>query len=130
MIWIKPFAWLAGGCPTSTQPNDGGDFSRSATWRSAVPSSSCCSSSLNRVHSEAVDLAFARSDPVIRTRATIASRAHPAPFADWATRHPALIPQEAPGSSRRYPPIPAMAGAQSPAHAADPRVFPLSPAAP
>ena len=67
---------------------------------------------------------------VIRTRATIASRAHPAPFADWATPHPALIPHEAPGSSRRYPPIPARPRAKDPALAGNPRRFPPSPQAP
>jgi hypothetical protein len=43
-----------------------------------------------------------------------------------ATAHPALIPQEAPGSSRTHPRIPAARGSERPAHGGNPRLSPLS----
>jgi hypothetical protein len=49
------------------------------------------------------------------------SPAHIPSFAIPTTLHPALIPQEAAGSSRQYPPIPAMPGSESPALVGNPR---------
>ncbi len=46
------------------------------------------------------------------------------------TLHPALIPQEAAGSSRLLPGIPATLGSESPALGGNPRLCPLSPQAP
>ena len=51
-------------------------------------------------------------------------------FAEKATRHPALVPQEMPRSSPTVPRIPATTGTQSPAHGGNPRLSPLSPEAP
>jgi hypothetical protein len=59
-----------------------------------------------------------------------ASRAHPAAFSSWTTKHPALIPQEAAASSRLHPPIPVSPGSESPAHAGNPRLSPLRPEVP
>jgi hypothetical protein len=42
-------------------------------------------------------------------------------FAAQTTSHPALIPQDAPGSSRLHPPIPARPPPESPAHGGSPR---------
>ena len=47
-----------------------------------------------------------------------------------ATPHPALIPQEAVGSSRRHPPMPATPASESPAHGEDPRLLPPIPKQP
>src|SRR6266498_2801564 len=46
------------------------------------------------------------------------------------TVHPALVPQEVGGTSRRHPRIPATARSKSPALAGNPRLSPLSPEAP
>jgi len=51
-------------------------------------------------------------------------------FTIEATTHPALIPQEAAGSSRWRPRIPATARSKEPALAGNPRLSPLSPQAP
>ena len=51
----------------------------------------------------------------------------PALFATWATTHPALIPHEALGNPRPHPANSRIDRAQSPAYAANPRLFPLSP---
>ena len=58
------------------------------------------------------------------------SRAGSALFAAAATEHPAHIPQEVAGSSRRHPPIPATPRSKSPALAGNPCLSPLSPKAP
>jgi putative PIN family toxin of toxin-antitoxin system len=63
-------------------------------------------------------------------RRIVQSRTNPASLAARTTAHPALIPQEAGGSSRLYPAIPATPDANSPAHGGNPRLFPLSPQAP
>jgi hypothetical protein len=79
---------------------------------------------------EGVDVALARpSDVQVRCKAH-ENPAPPALLAAWATTHPALIPHEAPGCSRRYPPIPATEVAESPALAGNPRLTPLRPEAP
>jgi len=59
-----------------------------------------------------------------------ASHAHPGSFAIKATPHPALIPQEAAASSRRWPAIPATPRAEHPASDGNPRLSPLRPQAP
>jgi hypothetical protein len=46
------------------------------------------------------------------------------------TEHPALIPQKAPGGSRRRPPIPARLESEDLALAGNPRLSPLNPVAP
>jgi hypothetical protein len=57
-------------------------------------------------------------------------RRRPRRFAATPTRHPAHIPQEGAGSSRRHPAIPATSTLERPAHGGNPRLFPLMPEAP
>ena len=54
----------------------------------------------------------------------------PLSFATAATPHPALIPREAAGSSRRHPLIPACLRPERPALAGNPRLFRASPDVP
>jgi hypothetical protein len=56
--------------------------------------------------------------------------AHTRPFSTRTTPHPAIIPHEPAGSSRKSPAIPATARAKRPAHRGNPRLFPLRPQAP
>jgi hypothetical protein len=66
----------------------------------------------------------------IQSRQGRAIERDPVLFATLATTHPALIPQEVPGSSRTAPQIPATPEAESPALGRNPRLSPLSPEAP
>jgi hypothetical protein len=66
----------------------------------------------------------------IQSRQGRAIERDPVLFATLATTHPALIPQEVPGSSRTAPQIPATPEAESPALGGNPRLSPLSPEAP
>jgi hypothetical protein len=71
-----------------------------------------------------------RAASPVRTRRAGSSRVHPGWFRIRQQSHPALIPREAAGTSRRRPVIPARQVAKSAAHDGNPGLLPGSPGTP